>query len=73
MNCNQDKQRTKNRNVSYDSVFDPNNKPPKEHLLEDPKYLEKPGRIDLRQVNGKQLPLAGRLTEIGHKILEIGS
>ena len=31
-NCNQDKQRLKNRNVSFDSPFDPANKPPKEYL-----------------------------------------
>lgn len=74
-NCNQEKQRMKNRNVSLDSPFDPLNKPPKEYLEDDPKFLEKPGKINLKQIktNTKTQPLAGRLTEIGEQILLIGS
>ena len=73
MNCNQEKQRTKNRNVSYDSVFDPQNKPPKELFQNEPKILEKIGKFDIRDVKANKLPLAGRLTEIGEQILLIGS
>tara|TARA_B100000780_G_C20921089_1_gene366950 strand:- start:447 stop:599 length:153 start_codon:yes stop_codon:yes gene_type:complete len=49
------------------------NKPPKEYLEDDPNYLEKPGKIDLKRVNAPVLPLAGRLTEIGEQILLLGS
>jgi hypothetical protein len=58
--------------VSVDSFFHPVNKPPKEYYVPD-HILEKPGRINLSQVNGPKLPLAGRLTEIGEQILLIGS
>ena len=47
MNCDQDRQRKKNRNVSWDSVFNPANKPPIEHIAPDPKVLEKPCRINM--------------------------
>ena len=59
------------RNVSNDSFFNPNNKPPKEYLQNDPGYLEKPGTIDLNRVkaNSPVRPLAGRLTEIGENNL----
>lgn len=73
LNCNQEKQRKKNRNVSLDSPFDPFNKPPREYLEDDPKFLEKPGKIDLKKINTHGQPLAGRLTEIGEQILLIGS
>lgn len=73
LNCNQDKQRKRMRNVSLDSPFDPLNKPPKEYLEDDPNYLEKPGKINLKQINAPVLPLAGRLTEIGEQILLLGS
>lgn len=49
-NCNQEKTRLKNRNVSFDSPFDPTNKPPREYLENDDKFLEKPGRINIRDV-----------------------
>ena len=62
--CDQDRQRARGRNVSMDSQFDPTNIPPKEYLQNDPKYLEKPGRIDLKSYNTEQA-LAGRLSEIG--------
>ena len=74
VNCDQDKQRNKNRNVSLDSFFHPVNKPPKEYYVAD-HILEKPGRIDLKEVKATapKQPLAGRLTEIGEQILLIGS
>ena len=73
LNCDKERQRKKNRNVSYDSPFDPDNKPPKEYLIDDPKFLDKPGRLDLKHMANSKLPLAGRLTEIGEQILLIGS
>ena len=55
------------RNVSNDSFFNPNNKPPKEYIQDDPSFLDKPGKIDLGLVrkNSPERPLAGRLSEIG--------
>ena len=41
------------------------NKPPKEYLIVDPNFLEKPGKLNLKNINTSSLPLAGRLTEIG--------
>lgn len=64
VNCDQDRQRTKNRMVSEESFFHPVNKPPKEYYVPD-YILEKPGRINIRDVNAPIQPLAGRLTEIG--------
>ena len=60
------------RNVSPDSSFHPDNKPPIEYLVDDP-ILEKPNRLILNDVNTSKLPLAGRLTDIGEQILLIGS
>jgi hypothetical protein len=72
LNCDQDKQRRKNRNVAPDSFFHADNKPPKEYY--EPDYiLEKPCRIDINNVNAPKYPLAGRLTEIGEQILLLGS
>lgn len=48
-NCDQNKQRTKNRNVSHDSPFDPVNKPPRQYI-EDDVILEKPGKLNLKDV-----------------------
>jgi len=53
------------RNVSYDSPFDPTNKPPRQYIEDDKTLLDKPGRLNLREVTGSGLPLAGKLTEIG--------
>ena len=72
LNCDQEKQRKKNRNVSIDSFFNENNKPPKEYYVPD-YILEKPGKINIREVNAPKYPLAGRLTEIGEQILLLGS
>ena len=59
--------------MSQDNQFNPNLKPPKEYLEDDPKFLDKPGRLNLSGKNTSGLPLAGRLTEIGEQILLIGS
>lgn len=69
MNCDQKLTRKKNRNVSYDSPFDPANKPPAQHLLPE-NVLEKPGKIDLKQYDATKIPLAGRMGELGKLILE---
>ena len=58
--------------VSKDSSFHPQNKPPAQYLIDDP-ILEKPGRLRVRDIDTSKQRLAGRLTEIGEKILEIGS
>jgi hypothetical protein len=57
-----------------DNFFHPINKPPKEYYVPD-HILEKPGRINLKEVNSNapKTELAGRLTEIGKQILLIGS
>jgi hypothetical protein len=49
--CDKDRQRKKNRNVSFDSVFDPKNIAPKEYLQNDPTFLEKPGRLNLKNID----------------------
>ena len=65
LNCDSVKQNFKMRNVSYDSPFDPTNKPPRQYIEDDKTLLDKPGRLNLREVTGSGLPLAGKLTEIG--------
>ena len=60
------------RNVSFDSPFDPLNKPPAQHLKSDI-ILEKPTRLNVQSLERNTKPLAGRLTEIGQWILKIGS
>ena len=66
-------QRARGRNCSLDSQFDSNNIPPKEYLQNDPKFLDKPGRLDLTSIDTRKQPLAGRLSEIGQQILKLGS
>lgn len=58
--------------VSVDSFFHPINDPPKEYTVPD-HILEKPCKINIRNVSVPKQPLAGRLTEIGEQILLIGS
>ena len=69
MNCDQKATRKKNRNVSYDSPFDPNNVPPQQHLQAE-KILDKPGKIDLAKFDPTTIPLAGRMGELGQLILK---
>jgi hypothetical protein len=52
--------RDKNRMVSHDSSFHPLNKPPQQYLDYD-KILEKPCKIDLKGIDTKGIPLAGKL------------
>jgi len=49
------------------------NKPPREYLINDSKFLDKPGRINVQKMEENKQPLAGLLTEIGEQILLIGS
>jgi hypothetical protein len=57
---NQKHMRDKNRMVSYDSSFHPLNKPPQQYLDYE-KILEKPCKIDLKGIDTKGIPLAGKL------------
>ena len=68
MNCDQKLTRKKHRNVSYDSPFDPANKPPEQHMKPE-KILEKPGKIDLKDYDANKIPLAGRMGELAKLIL----
>lgn len=56
--------RSRHRNVSKDNYFHPDNKPPQD-LKNGLNFLEKPGKLNLRQVNTSKLPLAGKMTKIG--------
>ena len=49
------------------------NKPPKQYLVDDQSFLDKPGRLNISNIKMNKHPLAGRLTEIGEQILLIGS
>ena len=60
------------RNVSIDNTFHPENSPPPQHLASE-NILDKPGKLDMRKIEKNTKPLAGRLTEIGHQILKLGS
>lgn len=71
-NCDKDRQRSKNRNVSFDSPFDPKNKPPRQYI-EDDIILEKPCKIKINEVAMSKDPLAGKMTNIGHEIIRLGS
>lgn len=61
--------RIKHRNVSYDSPFDPKNKPPDQYIKPE-KMLEKPGKIDLTKIDVSKVPLAGKLGILGQMILD---
>lgn len=65
---NQKKMRDKHRNVSYDSSLHPLNKPPLQYL-EVEKILEKPCKIDFTGMNTTKIPLAGKLSLLGAKIM----
>ena len=71
-NCNQQFMRIKNRNVSYDSPFDPKNVPPNQYIQPE-KILEKPCKLDLTGIDSSKVPLAGRLGQLGKEILKAGS
>ena len=64
--------RIKNRNVSYDSPFDPKNVPPNQYIQPE-KILEKPCKLDLTGIDSSKVPLAGRLGQLGKEILKAGS
>jgi hypothetical protein len=60
--------REKHRNVSHDSSFHPLNKPPQQYLDQE-KILEKPCKINLKGIDTKGIPLAGKLGALGAKIM----
>ena len=61
------------RAVSKDNPFDPNFKVPPEYLKDTDAYLEKPGKLLLKEINVSGLPLAGKFSNIGEEILKVGS
>jgi len=63
--------RLKCRNVSKDSPFDARNLPPQQYLQEE-LILKKPGQLDIASIDASKIPLAGRLSDIGQKILTLG-
>ena len=63
-NCDQGLMRIKHRNVSQDSPFDPKNKPPDQYVKPE-NVIEKPCKIDLSQIDGSKIPLAGKLGTLG--------
>lgn len=71
-NCDNKKMNTKMRGVSIGNSFHASNKRPVEYLIPD-FILEKPGKIsNLSQLRDSR-PLAGRFSEIGSKIFEVGN
>lgn len=71
--CNPIYQRKKNRNVSKDSPFDKLNIPPREYLEHDYEIAKSPNKINAQEMDASKIPLAGRITQIGQKILDLGS
>ena len=63
-NCDQNKMRLKHRNVSWDSPFDPKNKPPEQYMKPE-MILDNPGKIDLTKIDVTKIPLAGKLGILG--------
>ena len=71
--CNQQYQRKKNRNVSPESPFDKNNIPPKQYLQYDYQIPKNPTKQNPKEIDISNIQLAGRLTEVGQKIIAFGS
>lgn len=63
----------KNRNVSGESPFNKVNAPPPGYLINNQKLPQNPTKQNPGDVEFKKLPLAGQLTDIGQKILDLGS
>lgn len=59
-------------NLGNDNPFLESNKPPVDYLIPD-KILEKPNKIQNLNLYKNDKPLAGRFSEIGEKIFEVGS
>ena len=70
--CNHQYQRSKNRNVSPDNPFDKHNQPPKQYLEYDYAIPKNPTKLDPKEIDISNVPLAGRLTEVGQRILALG-
>ena len=60
--------RIRHRNVSMDSPFDPNNKPPEQYIKPE-NVIGKPCKIDVTKIDARKIPLAGKLGNLGQKIL----
>ncbi len=71
--CNPLYQRKKNRNVSVESPFDSNNVPPSQYLIDDYKLPVNPNKMRPDEIDFKNVGLAGRVSQIGKLILELGS
>eukprot|EP00347_Sterkiella_histriomuscorum_P014522 403360558 len=71
--CNQQYQIKKNRDVSPTSPFDKMNVPPKQYLEADYKLSTNPNKHIPSNIDVSKVPLAGHLSELGEKILALGS
>ncbi|CDW78627.1 UNKNOWN [Stylonychia lemnae] len=71
--CNQQYQIKKNRDVSPSSPFDKDNIPPLQYLQMDYKIPNSPNKQKPQDIDISKVPLAGRLSELGEKILSLGS
>jgi hypothetical protein len=72
-NCDQKKTAKKNRAVSKQNPFDPDFKVPPEYLKDDHAYLEKPGKLLLKEIDVSGVHISGKFSNIGEEILKIGS
>ena len=71
--CNQEYQIKKNRNVSSDSPFDKKNSPPRQYLEVDSKLAKSPNKVrPADQGQATDVPLAGKLSDLGQQILSLG-
>lgn len=59
-------------NLGSENPFLEGNKPPIDHLIPD-KILEKPNKIQNLNLYKNDKPLAGRFSEIGEKLLQVGN
>ena len=49
------------------------NLPPKQYLINDIKFPEKITKINPKEIDISSVPLAGRLSEVGQRILSLGT
>lgn len=69
--CNVEFQRKKQRGFSPENPFNPKNVPPSSYCVPD-KIIQKPNKMDLTVFDTKNVAMAGRMTELGDKILALG-
>ena len=70
---NNQTQELRNRNVSNQSPFSKLNKPPREHIESDVKLPPNPTKTNPGEFDIRKIPLAGQISDIGQRILEMGS